>query len=209
MKKLRRFVLILAIFAMLPLSVNAKEKVNVYLFKREGCGFCANALTFFTNLSEDEEYQNYFNLVTKETLNNKVNSDLMETVAKRLNVDLNGVPFIVIGEEYFEGYSNTFDEKLKNAIKNAYENESIDLVASLESKDDSNSGAITVVILLTVVAGIVFLVYMAKDSANVETEEDVVEKSKEEVKQVKAVKKTTAKKTTTKTTPSKKKSNKK
>lgn len=133
----------------------------------------------------------------------------METVAKRLNVDLNGVPFIVIGEEYFEGYSNTFDEKLKNAIKNAYENESIDLVASLESKDDSNSGAITVVILLTVVAGIVFLVYMAKDSANVETEEDVVEKSKEEVKQVKAVKKTTAKKTTTKTTPSKKKSNKK
>lgn len=208
MKKLKRFVLILAIFAMLPLSVNAKEKVNVYLFKREGCGFCANALTFFTNLSEDEEYQNYFNLVTKETLNNKVNSDLMEAVAKRMNVDLNGVPFIVIGEEYFEGYSNTFDEKLKNAIKNAYENESIDIVASLENKDDSNSGAITVVILLTVVAGIAFLVYMAKDSANVE-DEDVVEGPKEEVKPVKTVKKTTAKKTTTKTTSSKKKSNKK
>lgn len=208
MKKLKRFVLILAIFAMLPLSVNAKEKVNVYLFKREGCGFCANALTFFTNLSEDEEYQNYFNLVTKETLNNKVNSDLMEAVAKRMNVDLNGVPFIVIGEEYFEGYSNTFDEKLKNAIKNAYENESIDIVASLENKDDSNSGAITVVILLTVVAGIAFLVYMAKDSANVE-DEDVVEGPKEEVKPVKTVKKTTAKKTTTRTTSSKKKSNKK
>ena len=207
MKKFKRLLFIFAIMAMLPLGVCAKEKVNVYLFKREGCGFCANALTFFTELSEDSEYQNYFNLVTKETLNNKVNSELMEKVAKQMNVDLQGVPFIVIGEEHYEGYSNTFDEQLKNAIKNAYENESTDVVVSLEGKDDSNSGALTIVIILAVVAGLGFLVYMAKDNTNSEVEEEVHEEPKEEVA---PVKKTTTKKTTTKKTSStNKKTNKK
>lgn len=194
--------IVFAILAMLPIGVFAKEKVNVYLFKREGCGYCANALAFFNSLSEDEEYKNYFNLVTKEVLNNKVNSDLMEKTAKKLNVDLSGVPFIVIGDKPFEGYSNAYDEQIKEAIKNAYEMESKDIVASIDEKKDTS--ATTIVILIAVVAGIAFLIYMAKDSNSTEEvkEESVKEKetSKKATKKTSTSKKTTSKSSTTKKT---------
>lgn len=214
MKKIIKLVTILAIFVMLPIRVCAKEKVNVYLFKREGCGFCANAFSFFTELSKNEEYQNYFNLVTKEVLNNKENSSLMEKTAKKLGVDIDGVPFIVIGEKYFEGYANSFDEQIKSAIKNAYENESKDVVASIQENGDDNSAAITILILLVVVCGVVFLIYMAKDSGDeLQQEEIVLEKTTKETVMKKqpttkksTVKTTTAKKTQTKKTNTTKKS---
>lgn len=199
MKKIKRFIMIFAILAMLPLGVFAKEKVNVYLFKREGCGFCANALTFFNSLSEDEEYKDYFNLVTKEVLNNKGNSELMEKTAKKLGVSLSGVPFIVIGNTHFEGYANTFDDQIKAAIKNAYEKESEDIVASITEKKDTS--ATTIVILIAVVAGVAFLIYMAKDTQS----NEVIEESKEEIveEKVSPKKKTQPKKTASKTTTKK------
>ncbi len=199
MKIIKRFIMIFAILAMLPMGVFAKEKVNVYLFKREGCGFCANALTFFNSLGEDEEYKDYFNLVTKEVLNNKVNSELMEKTAKKLGVSLSGVPFIVIGATHFEGYANTFDDQIKAAIKNAYEKESEDIVASITEKKDTS--ATTIVILIAVVAGVAFLIYMAKDTQS----NEVIEESKEEIveEKVSPKKKTQPKKTASKTTTKK------
>lgn len=196
MKKVKRMIMVFSILVMLPLGVFAKEKVNVYLFKREGCGFCANALTFFNSLSEDEEYKEYFNLVTKEILNNKVNSSLMEKTAEKLGVSLSGVPFIVIGNAHFEGYANTFDEQIKAAIKNAYETESEDVVASISEKKDTS--ATTIVILIAVAAGVVFLIYMAKDANSTEEVEEVQEEIVKE--KVVSKKKTEPKKTTSKTT---------
>lgn len=211
MKKVKRMIMVFSILAMLPLGVFAKEKVNVYLFKREGCGYCASALNFFNKLSEDEEYKNYFQLVTKETLNNKTNSDLMEKVASKLGVALGGVPFIVIGDTHFEGYDpqGGFDEQIKQAIKKAYENETQDIVASINEKKDTS--ATTLVILIAVAAGVIFLIYMAKDANSMEE----VEETKEEIVKEKVVskKKTQTKKPTTKKTTSKssttKKTNKK
>lgn len=205
MKKVKKILLVLTILAMLPLGVFAKEKVNVYLFKREGCGYCAKALTFFTTLSSDEEYKNYFNLVVKE-VSNKENSSLMEKTAKKLGVTINGVPFIVIGEQHFEGYANTFDDQIKQAIKTAYETESKDIVVSL-NEDSKNSSATTIIILLAVLSGIAFLIYMAK-----ENKEEIVEEIKEEKipkEEVVSKSKTIAKKTTDNKTKTKSAANKK
>lgn len=187
MKKIKYLLFALMVIAMLPLGVFAKEKVNVYLFKREGCGYCANALTFLTNLSTDQEYQNYFNLVTKEVMNNKTNSVLMEEVAKHFGVDLKGVPFIIVGEQYFEGYANTFDEQIKEAIKNAYEQETQDVVASFGGQEKKSTSAATIIIVLAVIAGVAFLIYMAKD--NTEKEEKIKESVMEEQKKETVVKK--------------------
>lgn len=188
MKKIKYVLLVFTIMALLPLTAFAKEKVNVYLFKREGCAYCANALTFFTNLSKDEEYQNYFTLVTKD-VSNKNHASLMEKTAKYFNVDLKGVPFIVIGEQHFEGYASTFDEQLKIAIKNTYENEIKDVVLSLTNEKDSNDAAITIIILLAIISGIAFLIYMAKENQEVEEQEPlkkekIVPTKKEQAKKV-------------------------
>lgn len=175
MKKVKNLLLILTVIALLPLSVFAKDKVNVYLFKKQGCSHCANALAFFNNL--DEEYQSYFNLVTKELQNNETNNELLKKTINYFKVNLTGVPFIVIGEQTFEGYSEKFDEQIKEAIKNAYENESRDVVASL-MEDKTNESAITIIILIAVVFGVIFLVRMAKDNNEEEPKKEVVSKKK-------------------------------
>lgn len=174
MKKIKKLLFVLTILAMLPLGVFAKEKVNVYLFKREGCMYCASALSFFENLSKDEEFQNYFTLVTKDVSNTE-NNNLMVKVAKKLGVTLSGVPFIVIGEEYFEGYSETYDDSLKKAIQYAYEHDSKDLIA----EGNKDTSAVTILILVAIVGGIVFLIYMAKDNHTSEEEEKVDTEKKE------------------------------
>ena len=175
MKKIKNILLILTVVALLPLGVFAKDKVNVYLFKKQGCSHCANALTFFNSL--DDEYQSYFNLVTKELLNNEANNELLAKTTKYFKVNLTGVPFIVIGEQTFEGYSEKFDEQIKEAIKNAYENESRDVVASL-TEDKTDKSATTIIILLAVVFGIIFLVRMAKDNNEEEPKKEVASKKK-------------------------------
>ena len=143
----------------------------------------------------------------------------MESVAKDLNVDLQGVPFIVIGKEKFEGYTSSWNDTIKEVIKTAYENNDgsyKDIVAPYFSgkEDKDNGAAVTIIILIVAVAGIAFLIYMARDGASVETstEKKVTEEVIEEAKPKTTTKKTTnAKKTTTssKKTTSKKTTTKK
>ena len=193
MKKIKRLLLILTILGMLPLGVFAKEKVNAYLFKREGCQYCANARAFFEELATDAEYKEYFNFVIKDVSSSENNS-LMEATAKKFGVTLRGVPFIVIGEKYFEGYDSSFNDDIKSAIKTAYENETVDMVTSDKQKDSTS--ATTIIILLTFVSGIVFFIYMAKDTTTTVKPEKKVETKIAEPKAI--TKKTVIKKSTAK-----------
>ncbi len=165
MKKKNIFYLLLILVMFLPTIVFAKEKVNVYLFRKDGCGYCADALTFFNELARDNEYKNYFTLVTKEVSKSKKNSKLMAQVGKYFNDDLKGVPYIVIGEQTIKGYSNDYNDQIKSAIKTAYENESRDIVAEFISQNsDDNAAASTIIILFAIVAGIGFIVYIARNN---------------------------------------------
>lgn len=209
MKKFKSLIILLIVLVIFPIGVNAKDKINVYLFRRNGCGFCEQAIEFFTSLGEDSEYKNYFNLVQKEVSTDADNAATMNKVAGVLGVELKGVPFIVIGEKYFEGYTSAWNDNFKKAIKDAYNNSSYkDIVAanlttgtstsndgssstgssssdrntySNESKD--NDAAVTIIILFATIGGIAFLVYMAREGAGSETVKTTKEKSsKVEVK---------------------------
>ncbi len=229
MKKFRNLLLILAVLVLLPLNVFADEKINVYIFRGEGCGYCAKALTFFSELSSDEEYKNYFNLVENEVWNDKDNATKMQSVADYFGEKVNGVPYIIIADKTFQGFTEDYEEDIKSAIKTAYENNQDgkyqDIVASIldgtaVAKEDKNS-AVAIVIIIAVIAGICFLIYMARDDESVALEKEVHEVKKEEVieKTTKPKKssttkkktptKTTGKKTTTKKNTSKKNSSKK
>lgn len=215
MKKIKSLLLLATFLVLLPLSVYASEKVNVYLFRRNGCGYCEAALEFFNKLSSDSEYSNYFNLIEKEVSESQANAKLMENVASNLNVELKGVPFIVIGKQHFEGYTSSWDENIKAIIKAAYLSEDgsyKDVVASLSNtKEDNNDAAITVIVILAVVAGVAFLIYMAKedvsDEKTLKTEETATKENKitESVKsKTSTTKKSTTKKSTTKKASTKK-----
>ena len=50
MKKIKYLLIIFALALILPFSVNAKEKVKVYLFRGEGCPHCQEAEAFFDSI---------------------------------------------------------------------------------------------------------------------------------------------------------------
>ena len=120
MKKLK-FLLIMVMFALIPfVSVSAKEKINVYMFRGEGCPHCEEAEKWFKELEKDKEYVSYYNLIDYEVWYDEENADLMEDVAEKLDTTANGVPFMVIGEKYFNGFTESMESDIKRAIKEAY-----------------------------------------------------------------------------------------
>ena len=142
----------------MPLNVFAAEKINVYIFKGEGCGYCEKALTFFNGL--DEEYKSYFNLIEKEVWNNQDNATQMQKVADHFNEDVGGVPYIIIGDKTFQGFAETYEEDIKAAIKKGYENTDgsyQDVVAAVlggvKIEKEDNGAAVTIIVILAVIAG--------------------------------------------------------
>lgn len=205
-KNIKKLLIVFAFVFMMPFTVFAeeKEKINVYMFKGETCGFCAKATAFFEGL--DDEYKSYFNLVAKEVWYDEENASAMEKVAEYFDADTSklGVPYIIIGEKTFDGYNESFDDQIKAAIKKAYLNEDgkyKDVVAPILNKEPlekkDSSAAVTIIVIFVTIAGVVFLVYMAKDDSN------YVEETKEEVKSKTVPKKSTVKKSTTKKTTKK------
>ncbi len=95
-------------------SCYAKEKVTLYFFHGDGCPHCAEEEKYLDTL-EDK----YDNLKIKEyevwyDFNNK---RLMNDVAKELGTEVSGVPFTVIGEDYFKGYSEASNSEFENSIE--------------------------------------------------------------------------------------------
>ena len=143
-----------------------KNKVNVYLFRGEGCPHCAEAEEWFKELAKDEEYSKYYELIDFEVWYDQDNSKLMDKVAKELGTEASGVPFIVIGKKYFSGFSSDMSEDIKKEIKKAYEDKEYKDVVSKIKKSNSkkieekNNSFIPIIIvsgvaLLTVI-GLVF-----------------------------------------------------
>ncbi len=122
MKKVKS-ILILLLLAVIVIpfnNIHADDKITVYMFRGEGCPHCEEALKFFDKLSQREKYSKLYNLKTYEVWNSEENQELMEKVAAELGEEASGVPYIVIGEKTFSGYSAEYDTQIKEAIKNAY-----------------------------------------------------------------------------------------
>lgn len=92
-------------------------KVNIYFFWREGCPHCEEEFAFLDTINE--EYGEFYNLYTFETGSNMANRELLYTFADVLNQHVNGVPFTVIGEKSFIGFSEIMESDFINAITEA------------------------------------------------------------------------------------------
>lgn len=126
------------------------DQAIIYMFRGNGCGYCKNFLTFLNSIVD--EYGKYFRLVSYEVWNDDNNAALLKDVAKFLDTSAGGVPFIVIGEEVFPGYSSSYDEKIKEAIKKQYDSKnSYDVMkemAKAKENKGKGSGSNTIAIVL-------------------------------------------------------------
>lgn len=92
-----------------------EEKINLYLFRGEGCPHCAKEEEWLDVIKED--YKDYLNIYEFEVWNHPDNAKLMDEVKAEFKVTSTGVPFTVIGDNYFVGFSDTTSVNMENKIK--------------------------------------------------------------------------------------------
>ena len=178
MKKLK-LLLVLIIALILPIAVFAEEEettsndskeVKVYLFRGEGCPHCQEAEEWLNSI--EEEYGSYFKVVDYETWYNQENAELMQRVAKARGEEAQGVPYIIIGNQSWNGFTESYEPEMIERIKSEFEKDVKDrydimkLLPSIEKekdKDSTGSDILALVIILLVFGGFCFGVYKARN----------------------------------------------
>ena len=155
-------------------DASSDEKVNVYFFYGNGCGYCANAEEFFDDLKED--YGDQFNLVMYETWYDEDNANLMEKVADARKEEVEGVPYIIIGNQSWNGYTSSYDQEIIDKIESEYETavderydimNLVDGIVPITEEENSNAGDIAVVIAIVLVAaGVTAGIWFARKKAS-------------------------------------------
>ena len=95
------------------------DQITIYMFRGKGCGYCKKFLTYINSIVDD--YGKYFKVQTYEVWYDKDNAELMKDVAEFLGEKAEGVPFIIIGDKTFNGYTESYNEDIKAAIKKLYD----------------------------------------------------------------------------------------
>ncbi|MDD4289808.1 MAG: hypothetical protein PHH83_00845 [Patescibacteria group bacterium] len=130
--------LFLFVFILLPNFSDAQSnQINTYFFYGDGCPHCAEEKELLHYWSQTE-YQN-LKIYEYEIYNNRENILLLQKIAKEFNVQVDGVPFLVIGDEYFIGYSDTITRNnIKKKLDKCLINKCNDLIAPIIGFNDPN-----------------------------------------------------------------------
>ena len=90
------------------------EKFNMYLFWGDGCVHCHNLKIFLNDL--EPKYKDMFELYAFEVWGNPDNQTLMGRFAKTMGDSPKGVPYLVVGDKSFNGFSESMKEEIIQAI---------------------------------------------------------------------------------------------
>lgn len=103
----------------------SKDKLNIYIFWGDGCPHCKHLAEFLGE--KQSEIGDKISLYTFEVWKNKNNLSFLKSFGKFLGENPKGVPYIIIGNKTYSGFSET-DEETKQEI--------IDLIKTEASKTD-------------------------------------------------------------------------
>ena len=152
-------------------NVSCANKITVHLFWGNGCPHCENAIKYLEGTIADE-YKNCFTLEKHEVWYDEEGSELMQGVAAYFGEDVTGVPYLVIGEDTFGGYSSELNEKIEKAIvSNANSEDYVDVIKKVKSgesnkvnKSGSGDTIVTISIILVAIGGIYALVRTSRSN---------------------------------------------
>lgn len=171
MKKIKYLLLIvITCLLVLPFGTAAKEKINIYFFRGDGCPHCEEAEKFFDSIQD--EYGKYYNLVDYETWYDSDNADLMKKVASKLGEEASGVPYIIIGKKTWNGYASSYDNDITSTIKKEYNKKSkdrYDVIKDTNGKGEKNnisSDIVAILIIILVTGGIVYGIITARKKSS-------------------------------------------
>ena len=102
----------------------SSNKPNIYIFWGDGCPHCKALAKFISKLPA--ETKDKVNIYSFEVWDDKDNKSFMKNFGKFLDQDVSGVPFIVIGDKIFDGYSSgdtKTDQQILDAINTIIKNQ--------------------------------------------------------------------------------------
>ena len=143
MKKFIKYLFLFILFFTSATLVEAKD-ATMYFFYGEGCPHCAKEKEFLNEM--EVKYPN-LEIKRYEVYNNSENKDLMNTYKQKLNVTGMGVPFTVVGDSYVYGYSEIYNEKIENMIREALGLEKISYEENNNDNKENNENEEVVPIL--------------------------------------------------------------
>ena len=194
MGKLKYLVILFAAVLLLPMTVFAvdeevvaenpeatettgtedSKEVNLYFFRGEGCPHCEEAEQWFQSI--EEEYGSYFKVVDYETWYNEDNAALMQKVAEARGETAEGVPYIIIGDKSWSGFTESYEQEILDQIQSVYAqdvSERYDIMKYLDGsapkKDakDADKGAndaLVLILIILIAGGIGFGVNRARNT---------------------------------------------
>lgn len=134
MKLIKKVIFVVCLFMITPLVINAQEEVDIYLFWGDSCPHCAHEKEF---LNELEKENKNLNVHLYEVWNDKDNAELMEQVKTSFGIEAtSSVPFTVIGNQVFSGYSDSIGSQIESALDKCYENGCEDVVVQIMNDND-------------------------------------------------------------------------
>ena len=125
--------LLLLLLCIIPIQVNAikadyedklydvvdvvkeENKINLYLFRGEGCPHCKNEEKWLKQIKE--KYGDYLNIYDFEVWYNEENQGKYIKATERMEINTNSIPFTIIGKKTFVGFSDTIQDNIEKTIK--------------------------------------------------------------------------------------------
>jgi len=111
------------------------DKIGLYFFYGDGCPHCAKEEKFLDKLEKEKttiEIHRY------EVWRNQQNADLLKEIAKKLNLNVSGVPILFIGTENIVGYGSdeSTGQDILKAIEYYEQFGCTDIVGQIINKDE-------------------------------------------------------------------------
>lgn len=112
------------------LSSNGSDnKADLYFFWANGCPHCSHEKEFLKEL--EQKYPD-LKIHSLEVTQDKRNIELLKNAGRKLNANVSGVPFTVIGKQYFIGYNKqTTGAVIEEVVQHALQNGCHDVIGSL------------------------------------------------------------------------------
>lgn len=92
-----------------------KDQVNLYLFYGDGCPHCEELIQYLNTLPNHLKKQ--VNLYTFEVWYTETSYQLLMDIGAALDVTPKNIPFLVIGDTYYEGFKKEEEKEIKKAIQ--------------------------------------------------------------------------------------------
>lgn len=143
MFKFNKFILVLFLLYFVFFGFNKvtnvfaqEEKITIHFFWGKGCPHCEKEKEFLTQI--EKKYDN-LEILDYEVWNSQENLNLLKKIGQKLEADISGIPFTVVGENYFSGWldEKTSGAKLESLIICAKENKCKDVVSEIKNGSES------------------------------------------------------------------------